>query len=96
MRPPGAGSTRNLGPRSVARSALTATFAEDGLLYGAVFGRAGVSVVAEIGQVRQFLSAPGQRPTNLAFDPFGRLGPVVIEDEQGRLHSSQSLFPRFS
>ncbi|QQV77592.1 SMP-30/gluconolactonase/LRE family protein [Sphingomonas aliaeris] len=60
-------------------------FGPDGLLYVALYGRGEIHVVADDGSARVCLRTPGNRPTNLAFDPGGRLGLVITEAERGEM-----------
>ncbi|MBD3267066.1 SMP-30/gluconolactonase/LRE family protein [bacterium] len=59
----------------------------DGLLYTAVFGTGQIRVVDRSGLVSHVHDVPGQRPTNVAFDPSGNLGLVATEAENGLLLS---------
>ncbi len=59
----------------------------DGLLYTAVFGTGQIRVVDHSGTLIHSYDLPGQRPTNVAFDPSGNLGLVVTEAENGLLLS---------
>lgn len=66
-------------------------FGADGCLYVAVFGTGLVKIVARTGRILDVLEVPGRQPTNVAFDPKGKLGLVVTEAERGLLVS----FPQF-
>lgn len=68
-------------------------FGADGRLYVAVFGSGQVRVVDEAGRTAEHFDLPGQNPTNVAFDPSGRLGLVVTETERGELLSLPELGP---
>lgn len=68
------------GPDGMAFDAL-------GHLHVAVFGQGEIAVFAPNGAKVASLAAPGQRPTNVAFDPSGRLGLVVTEVDTGALWS---------
>jgi gluconolactonase len=63
----------------------------DGLIYVAVFGTGTVKAVDRRGVIQAVYPLPGSKPTNLAFDPSGRLGLVVTEAEAGRLLSLPDL-----
>lgn len=63
----------------------------DGLLYVAVFGLGQVKAVRPDGAVAAVYDLPGGNPTNVAFDPGGRLGLVVTEAERGLLLSLPGL-----
>ncbi|ANY84064.1 hypothetical protein BB934_38050 (plasmid) [Microvirga ossetica] len=77
-------------------------FANDGLLYVAIFGQGLVRLFDHNGGPKGTIATPGQRPTNVAFDPSGQQGLVVTEAEHGQLLSYPSirslpvLFPRSS
>jgi gluconolactonase len=64
-------------------------FGADGRLYAAVYGLGAVMVFHPDGSLACSLPTPGANPTNLAFDPAGRLGLVVTEAGLGEL----LLFP---
>lgn len=64
-----------------------------GLLYVATYRSGQVKVVGSAGQVVCVYDVPGQYPTNVAFDPSGRLGLVVTEAEKGLLLSLPWLGP---
>lgn len=63
----------------------------DGRLYVAVFGSGRIKAVGEQGEVVRQFDLPGKNPTNVAFDPSGRLGLVVTETERGELLSLPEL-----
>lgn len=63
----------------------------DGLLYVAVYGTGQIKVVDTAGSVVQIHEVPGRNPTNVAFDPSGKLGLVVTEAERGLLVSLPEL-----
>jgi gluconolactonase len=65
----------------------------DGLLYVAALRSGQVKAVDATGQVVRSYRVPGPRPTNVAFDPSGRLGLVVTEAEHGLLLSLPGLGP---
>ena len=65
----------------------------DGLLYVAALRAGQVKAVDAAGQVVLHYDVPGPRPTNVAFDPSGRLGLVVTEAEHGLLLSLPGLGP---
>ena len=77
-------------------------FAGGGDLYVALFGQGVLRIVGGDGEAGRTVAVPGERPTNLAFDPSGRLGLVVTEAERGRLlsypslRSASALFPRLA
>lgn len=75
-----------VGPDGVALGA-------DGRLYVAVFGSGQIKVVDEGGFVVETYSLPGKNPTNVAFDPSGRLGLVVTEAARGELLNLPALGP---
>lgn len=62
-------------------------FGEDGLLHVAVFRHGEIQSFDSDGKKVKTLSLPGQNPTNVAFDPSGRLGMIVTEAEKGLLLS---------
>lgn len=64
---------------------------EDGLLYVAVFDTGTVRGVSPAGEIEKIYQLPGNRPTNVAFDPSGELGLVVTEAEKGLLLSVPDL-----
>ncbi len=64
----------------------------DGLLYVAVYGSGQVKVVEAGGKLVGAIDVAGKNPTNVAFDPAGRLGLVVTEAERGLLISVGSPF----
>ena len=57
----------------------------DGLLYVAVYGSGQVKVVSDGGKLVGAIDVPGKNPTNVAFDPSGRLSLVVTEAQRGLL-----------
>jgi gluconolactonase len=63
----------------------------DGMLYVAVFGSGQVKAVDGNGEISMIFDLPGSNPTNIAFDPTGRLGLVVTEAERGELLSLPEL-----
>lgn len=65
----------------------------DGLLYVAALRAGQVKAMDADGQVVAAYDVPGPRPTNVAFDPAGRLGLVVTEAEHGLLLSLPGLGP---
>lgn len=65
----------------------------DGMLYVAVFSSGQVEAVDENGGIAMIFNLPGSNPTNVAFDPTGRLGLVVTEAERGELLSLPGLGP---
>lgn len=58
-------------------------FDEDENLYAAVFNEGKINIYNKDGELTNFLSCPGNRPTSCAFDPFSRYGLVVTEAEKG-------------
>ncbi|MGD0774779.1 MAG: SMP-30/gluconolactonase/LRE family protein [Candidatus Solibacter sp.] len=66
-------------------------FHPSGLLYVAVYGQQAVKVFDPGGNLVDALPTPGLNPTNVAFDPSGRLGLIVTEAEQGCLWSLQDV-----
>ena len=60
---------------------------EDGLLYVAAYGAGRVVALDPSGLCVGSYTVPGMRPTNVAFDPTGKLGLVVTEAERGLLLS---------
>ena len=66
---------------------------EDGLLYVASYGTGCVKAVNVEGEIVRELLLPGRNPTNVAFDPSGRLGLVVTEAEKGMLLSLPEVGP---
>ena len=64
---------------------------EDGLLYVAVFDTGTIKAVSPMGEIVEVFQLPGNRPTNVAFDPSGELGLVVTEAEKGLLCSIPEL-----
>lgn len=68
-------------------------FGADGLLYVAVYGRGRILAFAPDGLVAAEYPMPGANPTNLAFDPSGRLGLVVTEAERGELLNIPGIGP---
>lgn len=68
-------------------------FLADGTLAVAVFGRSRIVLVAPDGRILGGIDVPGERPTNVAFDPAERHGMVVTEAEQGRLLSFPDVGP---
>jgi gluconolactonase len=62
---------------------------ESGALAVAIYGAGHLRVVGADGQLGKTIEVAGKNPTNVAFDPSGRLGLVVTEVEQGRLISLQ-------
>lgn len=67
--------------------------AEDGRVVAAHFGQGRLVVVAPDGSTVAEVRLPGNRPTNCAFDPTGRLGLVVTEAEKGLLLSIPGFGP---
>jgi gluconolactonase len=65
----------------------------DGLLYVAVYRSGQIKVVDAQGAIVTGYDLPGMNPTNVAFDPSGRLGLVVTEAERGLLLSLPGLGP---
>ncbi len=59
----------------------------EGNIYAALFGAGEIAVTSPAGEVIERIELPGQKPTNVAFDPSGRLGMVVTEAEKGLLLS---------
>lgn len=59
----------------------------DGNIWSALFGAGEIAVTSPDGEVIERVPLPGARPTNVAFDPSGRLGLVVTEAEKGLLLS---------
>lgn len=57
----------------------------DGLLYVAIYGQGEIAAIDDSGRIARRLAAPGLKPTNVAFDPSGRLGLIVTEAERGLL-----------
>ena len=62
-------------------------YGPDGLLYVALYGSSLIQVVGEDGRIVSSYAVPGAKPTNVAFDPSGRLGMVITEASHGRLFS---------
>jgi len=62
-------------------------FAPDGLLYVALYGSGQVLAIDDDGRIVRAITVPGIKPTNLAFDPSGRLGMIVTEASNGLLLS---------
>jgi len=62
-------------------------FAPDGLLYVALYGSGQVLAINDDGLIVRAITVPGIKPTNLAFDPSGRLGMIVTEASNGLLLS---------
>lgn len=62
-------------------------FGPDGLLYVALYGSGLVKALDEDGRTVVSIDVPGPKPTNLAFDPSGRLGMVITEAVNGLLLS---------
>lgn len=60
-------------------------FDSDGLLYVAVYRSGQIRVFNDQGELVKAYDLPGMNPTNVAFDPSGRLGMVVTEAEKGQL-----------
>ncbi len=65
----------------------------DGLLYVAIYSGGCVKAVNPAGQVAAVYPLPGRCPTNVAFDPTGKLGMVITEAEQGQLLQCADLGP---
>lgn len=63
----------------------------DRSLYVAVFGTGQIQVVDASGSVSRAYDILGTNPTNVAFDPTGRLGLMVTEAEHGLLLSLPEL-----
>jgi gluconolactonase len=57
----------------------------------AVYGTGRVKAVDERGEIVDELQLAGGNPTNVAFDPSGRLGMVVTEAERGELLSFEEI-----
>lgn len=68
-------------------------FGADGRLYVAVYGQRVIKSFEPDGSLAAEYGTPGANPTNLAFDPAGRLGLVVTETERGELLSFPGLGP---
>jgi gluconolactonase len=66
-------------------------FGADGRLYVAVYGRGVIKSFEPDGVPAAEYKTPGANPTNLAFDPAGKLGLVVTEAERGELLSFPGL-----
>ncbi|WP_426051087.1 SMP-30/gluconolactonase/LRE family protein [Brevundimonas sp. SL161] len=62
-------------------------YAPDGLLYVALYGSGLVQAIDDTGRIVRTFPVPGDKPTNLAFDPSGELGMVVTEATNGLLLS---------
>jgi sugar lactone lactonase YvrE len=77
------------GPTGLDRMAVGA----DDLIYMAVFGTGTVKAVDRRGVTQSIYRLPGKRPTNLAFNPAGRLGLVVTEAEAEQCLSLPDLAP---
>lgn len=60
---------------------------EGGALMAAIYGGGHVQIIGQNGNLAGTIKVAGKNPTNVAFDPSGRLGLVVTEAEQGRLIS---------
>jgi gluconolactonase len=69
-----------LGPDGMAYGA-------DGLLYVALYGSGVVLAFDDAGKIVRRIPTPGDKPTNIAFDPTGVLGMVVTEAINGQLLS---------
>lgn len=65
----------------------------DDRLWVAVYGSGAIAVVGRDGTIVDRLRVPGRNPTNVAFDPSGRLGLIVAEAEHGMLLSFSDLGP---
>jgi gluconolactonase len=63
----------------------------DGCLYVAIYGDGCVQALDNLGATVAAYKTPGRNPTNIAFDPTGRLGMVVTEAEHGQLLHIPSL-----
>jgi gluconolactonase len=62
-------------------------FDSAGVLWVAIYGQSVVKAVSPSGEILRELPVEGRNPTNVAFDPSGKLGLVVTEAERGRLLS---------
>jgi gluconolactonase len=65
----------------------------DGNVYVAVYGAGAIRVVDPRGKIVGEYPVPGANPTNVAFDPSGRLGLVVTETERGQILALPGLGP---
>ncbi len=63
------------------------TFDEFENLYAAIFNESVINIYDKRGQQTESIACPGKRPTSCAFDPFGKLGLVVTEADQGQILS---------
>jgi gluconolactonase len=61
--------------------------AENGFLYAAIYGSSQVKIFDQNGSLSGSILVPGKNPTNCAFDPFGKLGLVITESQQGNIFS---------
>jgi gluconolactonase len=55
----------------------------DGLIYVAVYGTGQIKAITPEGEIVDNYYLPGNNPTNVAFDPTGKLGLVITEAEKG-------------
>ncbi|MCK9412497.1 MAG: SMP-30/gluconolactonase/LRE family protein [Prolixibacteraceae bacterium] len=56
-------------------------------LFATIFNESKINIYNKEGQLTDSISCPGNRPTNCAFDPSGRLGLIVTEAERGEIIS---------
>ncbi len=60
-------------------------------LFATIFNESKINIYGKDGQLKGTIPCPGNRPTNCAFDPFGLLGLVVTEAENGELISYPNI-----
>ena len=63
----------------------------DGNVYVAVYGTKQIKKISKQGEIIDAYEVIGANPTNVAFDPIGKLGLVVTEAEKGHLLSMSEL-----
>jgi gluconolactonase len=68
-------------------------YGADGTLFVAVFGLGLVKRFSPAGELIEQMVLPGSQPTNVAFDPRGRLGLVVTEAQTGAVYSIPTAGP---
>jgi gluconolactonase len=64
-----------------------------GVVYAAVYGQGYVQMFEPSGALRGAIALDGRNPTNVAFDPSGKLGLVITEAERGEIISVPGLGP---
>jgi len=67
--------------------AFGAASGANGLLHVAVYRHGQIKTINAAGEIVRTIDLPGKNPTNVAFDPSGKLGMVVTEAEKGLLLS---------